>query len=359
MNILVYVDSMSPAGGIERVVSKHISFFSKKYNITLLTKDSLESFYDLPQNIKIESLEISDKYNMRSKLQRIYQTLKQLFVARKKLKEYQYEYDLVYCTHVRNLLELYLAGFNLKNVLLTEHGSYYGYNRVYKKLKQFLYPKCKYIISPTSMDYEIYQTQKCNTFYIPNPLSFYNENFADLNSKIIVNIGRLTSDKRQDLLLEIWNIVSRNHPDWKLKIVGKGECKDSLMQIIQKYNLAGSVEIIEPIKDIESIFLKSSIFAFTSKYEGFGMVLAEAMSCGVPCISFDIPSGPRDILEHEKDGFLIKEGNVEQYILKLEIMMNNEDKRRDMGKKSRENIKKFLDTDIEEKWISLLEKGNI
>jgi glycosyltransferase involved in cell wall biosynthesis len=131
------------------------------------------------------------------------------------------------------------------------------------------------------------------------------------------------------------------------------------MQIIQKYNLAGSVEIIEPIKDIESIFLKSSIFAFTSKYEGFGMVLAEAMSCGVPCISFDIPSGPRDILEHEKDGFLIKEGNVEQYILKLEIMMNNEDKRRDMGKKSRENIKKFLDTDIEEKWISLLEKGNI
>lgn len=350
---------MHPAGGIERVVSKHIYFFSKKYNVMLLRKDSLESFYELPQNITIESLQISDKYNMHCKLQRIYQTLKQLFVVRKKLEDYKNEYDLVYCTHVRNLLELYLSGFNLKKVILTEHGSYYGYNKVYKILKRFLYPKCKYIISPTSMDYNIYKLQKCNAIYIANPLSFYHERFADLTSKTIVNIGRLTSDKRQDLLLKIWNIVSKNYPDWKLKIIGKGECQDSLMQIIEEYKLSQSVEIIEPLKDIESIFLKSSIFAFTSKYEGFGMVLAEAMSCGVPCISFDIPSGPRDIIENAQDGFLIQEGNVGEYILKLEVMISDEEQRREMGKKSRENIRRFLDSTIEKTWMSLLEKGEI
>ena len=131
------------------------------------------------------------------------------------------------------------------------------------------------------------------------------------------------------------------------------------MQIIEEYKLSQSVEIIEPLKDIESIFLKSSIFAFTSKYEGFGMVLAEAMSCGVPCISFDIPSGPRDIIENAQDGFLIQEGNVGEYILKLEVMISDEEQRREMGKKSRENIRRFLDSTIEKTWMSLLEKGEI
>lgn len=359
MKILIYTDSMNPAGGIERVVSKHISFFAKKHQVTLLTKDMKESFYALPKNIKIASLNIDSSMNMNSKIQRIFQTLKQILTTRKELKVYKNNYDLFYVTHIRNLLELYLSGIDMKKVIVTEHGSYYGYNKVYKKLKQWLYPKCKYVVSPTSMDYEIYLAQNCNAFYIPNPLSFFDDRFSTLQQKTVLNIGRLTSDKRQYLLLDIWKRISKNYPDWKFQLVGKGELKEQLDETIKKYNLQKCVEIIEPIKNVDDLFLNSSIFAFTSKYEGFGMVLAEAMSCGVPCISFDIPSGPRDIIENENDGYLIENDNIEEYIQKLEILISDNEKRIDMGKKAKKNIQKFLDTKIETKWNHLLEHGAI
>jgi glycosyltransferase involved in cell wall biosynthesis len=180
-----------------------------------------------------------------------------------------------------------------------------------------------------------------------------------LDNKTIINIGRLTSDKRQDLLLKIWSAVSVKHSDWKLKIVGRGELKRELIQIINDYGLMNSVEIIEPIKDVESLFLSSSIFAFTSKHEGFGMVLAEAMACGVPCISFDIPSGPSDIIENDIDGFLIKNNDILNYIETLDFLMSDTDKRAIMGKKAQESVKKFLDYKIEKKWNDLFDHGEV
>lgn len=359
MKILIYIDSMAPAGGIERVVGKHLSFFSKRREVTLLTKDKEKSFFDLPNNIQINSLNIDNYMNMHSKIQRIYQTIKQLLITRKKLKKIKYNHDLFYVTHIRNLLELYLSGIDLQKVIVTEHGSYYGYNKVYRKLKQWLYPKCKFVISPTSMDYKIYKSQGCSAFYIPNPLSFFDEKFSNLSQKNVINIGRLTGDKRQGLLLNIWERISLRYPDWKLLLVGRGELKNTLEEMIVTKNLNSSVEIIEPIKNVESLFLKSSIFAFTSKYEGFGMVLAESMSYGIPCISFDIPSGPRDIIEDKIDGFLIENGNISEYIEKLELLMSNVKKREEMGKNAKQNIQKFLDTKIEQKWNNLLENGEI
>ena len=357
VKLLIYLDSMAPAGCIERVVSKHIVFFSKNTTVTLLTKDTKTSFYDLPFDLEIKSLNVNCDFNMKNKLQRIYQTIKQIIKTRGKLKNHNSDYDLIYCTHVRNLLELYVSGIDLNKVIITEHGSYYGYNKIYKILKKILYPKCKYVVSPTVMDYEIYKSQNCNAFYIPNPLSFYNNNLSTLNNRTIINIGRLTSDKRQDLLLKIWREVSEKHPDWKLKIVGTGELKNELIQTIKNFNLVNSVKVIEPIKDVESLFLNSSIFTFTSRYEGFGMVLAEAMACGVPCISFDIPSGPRDIIENNIDGFLIEDNNIRQYINKLDLLMSDTNKRLYMGKMARENVKIFLDYKIEKKWNSLLKLG--
>lgn len=357
MKILIYLDSMAPAGGIERVVSKHIDFFKIKNEVTLVTKDDKESFYDLPSSLVVKSLSVDNRMNMNNKFKRIYQSLYQLISVKNKLNRFKDKYDLYYVTHVRNLLELYLAGINIQKVIVTEHGSYFAYNKVYKKLKQFLYPKCRYIISPTTMDYKIYEKEGCNSKYIPNPLSFYNEEYSLLTNKTVLNIGRLTEDKRQKLLLKIWSKIIIKNPDWKLKIIGHGELKNDLEETIKILKIENSAEIIEPIKNIENVYLNSSIFAFTSKYEGFGMVLAEAMAYGIPCVSFNVPSGPRDIIEDNIDGFLIEDNNMEDYTSKLEFMMTSNEKREKMGKNAKQNIQKFLDVKIEKKWNKLLNEG--
>lgn len=355
MKILLYIDSMAPAGGIERVVAKHISFFAKKYNVTLIVKDGGSSFYDLPENIRLISLKQSASMNMKSRAYRVFQVIKQLFCFRVKLKEHILGYDLFYVSHVRNLFELYLAGIDMSNVVVTEHGSYYGYNGVYKLIKKWLYPKCKYIVSPTTMDYAIYGEMGCRSVYIANPLSFYNDSCSDLRSRIVLNIGRFTSDKRQLLLLQIWSSICLEFPEWKLRLVGTGELEEQLKVFVHDNNLLGYVEFIKPTKNIEEIFLQSSVFAFTSRFEGFGMVLAEAMALGVPCISFDVPSGPRDIIQDGIDGFLVREEQVDEFSEKLRLLMADSEKRQSMGSSAKVNIKKFSDTEIEAQWNKLLD----
>lgn len=357
MDILIYIDSMAPAGGIERVVSKHAYYFSKNHTVTLLTKDNQDSFYILPSRLVRKSLYVNKDLNMNSKIARVIGVLKQAFSVKNKLKKNLNGYQLYYCTHIRNLLELYMAGVDMKKVILTEHGSYYGYNLVYKIIKGFLYPKCGAIVSPTLMDYYIYNSKKCNAFYIPNPLSFMCSKLEVPEKKVVLNIGRLTEDKRQAQLLYIWGAVSRKHPSWLLKIVGKGELKDELVALIKLLELNESVEIIDPVKNVEDVYLSASIFTLTSKYEGFGMVLVEAMTCGLPCISFDIPSGPKDIIKNGENGYLVREGDVKSYISRLEELMIGSEKRIKMGLSAKKSVLSLQDTNIEKKWHDLLNKG--
>lgn len=354
MKILIYLDSMAPAGGIERVVSKHTMFFSKNHDVTLMVKDKKESFYALPDMVKVYSLDVDNSMNMQNKTQRIIQTVRQLAQSSIKLKKFSTKYDLFYVTHVRNLLELYLSGVDMKKVLITEHGSYYAYNKIYKGLKHFLYPKCKYIVSPTMTDYNIYLMKSANSVYIPNPLSFFSDHCSSLRNKKVLNIGRFTDDKRQILLLKIWEKVSKLHPEWNLEIIGSGELEKELRSTINELSLSDSVIISKPIHDIEPVFLKSSLLLLTSKFEGFGMVLAEAMACGVPTISFNVPSGPKDIINHKVDGFLINDGDINEYISRVDELMSNMDKRISMGRAGKRNIRKFLDVKVERMWLNLL-----
>jgi glycosyltransferase involved in cell wall biosynthesis len=144
------------------------------------------------------------------------------------------------------------------------------------------------------------------------------------------------------------------HPDWILRIYGDG-MREQLQQQIDSLGITASC-ILEPtVSNIVDKYCESSIFALSSRFEGFGMVIIEAMACGVPPVSFTCPCGPRDIISDGKDGLLVEDGNIEQLAEKISYLIENEDIRKKMGQQARMDVQRFRIENIAEQWKQLFE----
>lgn len=158
------------------------------------------------------------------------------------------------------------------------------------------------------------------------------------------------------MLAEAWVSVHTKHPDWTLTIYGSGRIDQKTNSIIKQYHMEDSFLIVQPVKNIIDKYLESSIYVMSSRFEGFGMVLAEAMACGVPCISFDCPYGPSDIIKDGEDGLLVANANIEQLAQKICHLIEHDDERSRMGTKAKENIKRYSRETIMEKWAKLFDQ---
>ncbi len=361
MKVVVYFNSMAPAGGIERVIASHINFLSSICLVTLLTKDSKTSFFPLPSKVYRNSLGVDFEMNMKSRWRRIVKILLSflwtILALRRQFKIINP--DVVYVASPLNLLEVILAGVKYRRILVTEHSSFSAYNSIYKKIISKFYPHVGLLTVPTTTDSVGYINRGIHNTYVPNPLSFYPNEVSDLSSKWVLCVGRLTADKRHDLLLDIWSMADIHRHGWKLKIIGKGECESALRSKIDSLGLNESVVIADPTSRIQEEYIKSSIFLLTSRAEGFGLVLAEAMAFGIPCISFDCPCGPRDIIEDGISGRLVKEGDTRSYIEALKQLATNSTLRREFGKNSRISSYKFRSTIVESVFMNAFRQSFI
>lgn len=151
-----------------------------------------------------------------------------------------------------------------------------------------------------------------NIEVIPNAAKNMSGHFSDVSAHRVIAVGRLDYQKGFDRLIQAWSLVQAagRFADWQLDIFGQGEWKDMLQQMIDSRGLDGTVHINRPTNSIGDEYAKSSLIVMTSNYEGFGMVLVEAMACGVPAVSFDCKCGPRDIIRHGENGLLVKDGDI-------------------------------------------------
>jgi len=360
--ILIYVDSTAPAGGIERVIANLSNEWIKKYEVMILVKDNGNSFYDLDERILVKSMNSQLNLNMKNRFSRMISFIKSIFLSHFSLKKILSNENphFIYTSNPLNSLEIFLLGREYtKRLIISEHGSKLGYNKVYNFLKSIVYPKAYKISVPTKMDTEMYIEEGYPALYIPHMSTFEVKEMNNLDTNIVLNIGRLTSDKQQIKLLKIWNSLKDKSKldNWKLKIIGKGEEKENLEQFILEHQMEDSVEIVEPTPNVEVLFKQASIFAFTSRFEGFGMVLLEAMSFGIPCISFDCPSGPRDIISNGVNGYLVENNNVEEYLKKLEILIKNRDSIRNrMGQNAFRTVRDWDNDKILSEWDKLFRR---
>lgn len=330
--VIVYLAGLSASGGKERVVANLLKDWNERYDIMLITKDKKESFYPVPKDIKRISLGlpfIDMMYNLKaSGMSRAVGTLLNMSISIWRLKKVlnKLDYDYVYVTSPLNAYEAYCAMKEpAKKLVISEHASIYAYNSVYSKMKYKVYPKAYCVSVPNRMDIEKYNAWGCNAIYVPHPITFSSYRDRSCKEKIVLNVGRLTSDKQQDYLIRIWKTIDPEvRKGWKLWIVGSGEEEDKLKEIANRMK-DGTIEFFPSTKEISEIYKKASLFAFTSRSEGFGMVLLEAMAYGIPCLSFDCPSGPRDVVCNNVNGYLVPNNDVIIYRETLERAMKLDD----------------------------------
>ncbi len=188
---------------------------------------------------------------------------------------------------------------------------------------------------------------------ISNPLSFFPEESSTLKNKKVIAVGKHGYQKGYDRLLKSWQLVVKEHPDWILEIYGAFNQDHDLQGLAHDLGIEDHVRLFAPVKNIKDKFLEASIHVLASRFEGFGMVIIEAMSCGVPSISFDCPFGPSDIISDNKDGVLIENGNIEAFGKALITIIGNDKTRKDMGITAKENVKRYSAKNIAQQWNDL------
>jgi glycosyltransferase involved in cell wall biosynthesis len=192
-----------------------------------------------------------------------------------------------------------------------------------------------------------------NLNVIPNSTSFFSTYNADLENKYVISVGRMEPQKGYDYLVDIWKPIKEKHPDWKLIVFGNGSKVNDIKQQISFAKMDEVILIKDPTSKIETELLNCSIYLMTSRYEGFPMVLVEAMACGLPVVSFSCPCGPRDIITNNEDGYLVEIGDVKSTSEHLIDLIENKELRKRMGLVARENIKRFSQDEVMKLWNTL------
>lgn len=180
---------------------------------------------------------------------------------------------------------------------------------------------------------------------------------ASLKEKAVLAVGNYVYNKGFDILLDVWRCVKKTEvaSDWVLNIVGDGEDKDKLEKKANQLTIQNSIKFIPPTRHIEEYYKTSSIFVLSSRYEGFGLVLLEARSYGLPSVAFDCPLGPREIINNEIDGYLINVNDITSMSEKIISLMQDIELRKKLGLKAKEDTNRFEKQNIVKRWVDLIE----
>lgn len=344
--------NLSNVGGGERMLSFIANKLCNYYEVIILTPFEMsDCYFKLDEKVTLLSLGLKfQKGGIKRKLQYLF-IIKKL---RRWMKVNGYEYFIT-SSYMAFLLTSLICWRRDSRLYAWMHLSYYHPTpKILKWIEEISYKKFN-IISINSMDIDIYRKYTSSVFLIPNPKPFISSNKASLNQKRIISVGRLEKGKRFDLLIHLCANVFRNIPEWELHIYGQddGE-KNALERQIIEREMEGRIELHSPTVDIKNEYLKSSVFITTTQIEAFSLVLLEASECGLPCMSFDIPSGPRDIVENNYNGYLIKEGDLIAFEKKLESLLLSDSLRRTMGANAIEKAKLFDEEYIIQQWKQML-----
>ncbi|MFL6055720.1 MAG: glycosyltransferase [Actinoallomurus sp.] len=237
-------------------------------------------------------------------------------------------------------------------VIGMSHESYEATRRSsrYKRVKRY-FADADLLLALTDADADAWAfDDMSNAGAMPNPLHVTPRSVSPRTEPVVVRLGRLSFEKGQDMLLESWAEVAPRHPSWRLRLYGSGPEEAALRRQAADLCLSDSVEFAGPTSDIESALTGASIFALSSREEGFPMSIIEAMAYGLPTVAFDCAPGVRELLTDGSDGLVVSPGHTTEFAAALDRLIRDADLRDALAETARESVRRYEPDVILDRW---------
>lgn len=383
--IVYCTPALYSAGGVERVVSFKASYFAEQlgYDVTVIVTEGKgrDCYFPLSDKVKVINYELGFEELWRVSF------LKKVFLYLTKQRRYKRllkaellrirpDFTISMLRREINFLTSIHDGSKKIGELHVNRANYRNFetndSNVFKRL--FAQFWMKSLVSKLKrLDQLVVLTDKSksswpelsNVSVIPDPIpmnqgdrshdSVQNQGPVPLIHRV-VTIGRYAYQKGYDLLLQAWAEVEKQYPDWSLDIYGMGD-QTSYRQLMSDLGIdARRCRLNGPVADVVKTYTDSSVFVLSSRFEGFGLVLVEAMACGLPVVSFDCPAGPDEIITDGVDGLLVPSGDVHALAGKLMTLMSDEDLRKRLGQQARQSARRYEMAAIATQWKDLFDQ---
>ena len=378
MRIVYIIDTLSTKGGAERIISEKMSYLATHFNYDV----SVITCYQFPKTMP-NCYNLSDKVNQINLSFPLHQQYKYHYPKRIWIK-WRYRKQLSkqlndiinyinpdiiigvgyaladYVCQIKSkaakIIESHEARMFTKTFELYNKQSLLSdiyFNSYRNKYLHVIEKNADVVVTLTKEDAIDWRKAK-RVETIPNFSIMPISKLCDINAKRVIAVGRLSWQKGYDKLLNIWEVVSTTHTDWRLDIFGEGNLETELREFIKDNGLS-SVSIHSFTKNISQEYADSSICVLTSRFERFSLVLLEALRHGVPCITFDCPYGPSDLVDNEKCGYVIENGNICLFAEKLNYLMDHPEIRKQFSKAAIYKAQSYHVDTIMNQWKQLFE----
>ena len=358
MRILYCIPHLYNSGGMERVLTQKVNWLAAhtEHELTIITteltpKGLNECYFPLNKRVKVVAFDIDFNADYtKPLLSKYYAHMRRMSAYKRALTKYIRTHKIDLCISLggkeiaflrylpcRTIAEMHFAMDQRKQLLMANHtGAFWsllGAIRT-RQLVRDVKPLERLVVL-TEADKAAWEKAGCtNVTVIPNPcaLNSRKSKVESRKTKTVLAVGRLHEQKGFDLLLRSWQPVEKHYPEWQLRIVGEGPKRAELETQIQAMGLL-RVYLAGKEDKMAEEYAEASLFVLSSRYEGLPLALIEAMWCGTPCVSFDCPHGPAELLADER-GWLVPEGDIAALTRQLEYLLSHPEEAAERAQKA-------------------------